>query len=153
MQCYTCAKVHIDIALKNKSVGVLLHLREKQPSIYFRSFDLSLWNKYDWVKCICNLKTDYERQKTRHYFYILGLLFPQKSKLSNFCFRLIFFFNEQEPQSSYFFTNWWKALFKFMTLERGVGGEVILLPSWFSPNNSETVKGNPGILQYSETFD
>ena len=42
MLYYTCAKVHANIAEKNKSVGVLLHLKAKQPSIYSPAFDLSL---------------------------------------------------------------------------------------------------------------
>ena len=36
------AKVHADIVLKSESLGVLLHLQAKQPSIYLPSFDLSL---------------------------------------------------------------------------------------------------------------
>ena len=86
MLYYTCAKTLIGIALKRNFIGVLLHLQAKQPSIYFWSFDLSLQNKCDQVKCICNLIMDYKRQTTRHFFYILGLLSPQKSKLSNFVF-------------------------------------------------------------------
>ena len=36
------AKVHANIILKNESVGVLLHLQAKKPSIYLLSFELYL---------------------------------------------------------------------------------------------------------------
>ena len=70
MLYYTCAKTHIGIALKSKFVGVLLHLQAKQRSTYFWSCDLSLKNKYNQVKCICNLRMDYKRQTTQHFFSI-----------------------------------------------------------------------------------
>ena len=42
MLYYTWAKVHANISLENKSVGDLLHLDAKQPSLSLPSFDLSL---------------------------------------------------------------------------------------------------------------
>ena len=36
------AKAHANIILKNESVGVLLHLQAKKPSIYLLSFELYL---------------------------------------------------------------------------------------------------------------
>ena len=50
---------------------------------------------------------------------VLNCFRVKKSKLSNFRFHLIFIFNKKEPQSSSFATYWRKALFEFLTSQKG----------------------------------
>ena len=49
------------------------------------------------------------------FMNIVELFSPWKSKLTNFCFSLIFICNKREPENCTFFTNWWKSLFEFVT--------------------------------------
>ena len=65
------------------------------------------------------LKGGLSGRMTWQFLNTLELFSPSKSKLSSFCFRLIFIFNKKEPQSCQFATYWRKALFEFLTSQTG----------------------------------
>ena len=102
-------KLHITLLISAKVVGTWTHMLSE---ILFAS--VSSIRRLRPKKSMTKKRSERRAIKFSKSECFMIINFSLKGKLSNLCFPLIFLL---QKKLSFFFTNWWKPLFEFMTTQ------------------------------------